>query len=99
MAWPEQSCFSIRISGSSLDRVIPDLPEGTVSCRSTGAVGSSDHYAAFNMIILKATREEALASLIWSWNKGCWQGFRSAIVNVAWHSILTDVSTRATTLT
>lgn len=92
--------FPTHISGSSLDPVISDLPEGAVSCRSIGAVGSSDHYAIFSRINLKATREEALTRTIWSWNKGCWQSFRSVLENTAWDSILTgDVNTQAFKLT
>lgn len=72
------------ISGSSQDPVNFDLPKGTVSCRNTGVVGSSDHYAIFSMINLKATREKALAGTIWSWNKGCRQGFRSACKWMKW---------------
>ncbi|XP_069974192.1 uncharacterized protein [Penaeus vannamei] len=82
--------FPTHISASSLGPVNSDRPQGAVSCYSTGAVGSSDHYAIFSRINLKATREEALTRTFWSW-----QGFRSVLENIAWDSIFTDVNTQA----
>lgn len=49
--------FPTHITGSSLDPVISDFLERTVSCCSKGAVGSLDHYAIFSM---KATHKSHL---------------------------------------
>ncbi|KAK3872494.1 hypothetical protein Pcinc_022431 [Petrolisthes cinctipes] len=53
--------FPTHTSGSSLDPVITDLPDGIISCRPLGMVGSSDHSAVLTTINTTADNDEATA--------------------------------------
>ena len=92
--------FPTHISGSSLDPVITDLPEGDVKCRSEGKVGSSDHFAVHTLLNIKATREEETTRLIWQWDRGDWHGLRAALDRIDWDNTLVgDVDDQAQALT
>ena len=92
--------FPTHISGSSLDPVITDLPEGDVKCRPEGKVGSSDHFAVHTLLNIKAMREEESNRTTWQWDRGDWQGLRAALVRTDWDNILVgDVDNQAQSLT
>lgn len=52
--------FPTHNSGSFLDPVISDLPEGIVTCRPLGAVGFSDHLAVLSTIQVAALGQSRL---------------------------------------
>lgn len=81
--------FPTHISGSSLDPVISDLPDGVISCRSLGAVGSSDHLAILTTIKVLADRDEAVIRTNWLWDRGNWDGLRGDLENISWTDVLT----------
>ncbi|KAK3872863.1 hypothetical protein Pcinc_022118 [Petrolisthes cinctipes] len=56
--------FPTHTSGSSLDPVITDLPDGIISCRPLGMVGSSDHLAVLTTINTTADNDEATARVV-----------------------------------
>ena len=92
--------FPTHISGSSLDPVITDLPDGDVICRSEGKVGSSDHFAVHTLLNIKAMREEEFTRTTWQWDRGDWHGLRAALNNTNWDNILVgDVDDQAHSLT
>ena len=92
--------FPTHISGSSLDPVITDLPDGDVKCRSEGKVGSSDHFAVHTLLNIKAMREEEFTRTTWQWDRGDWHGLRAALNNTNWDNILVgDVDDQAHSLT
>ena len=94
--------FPTHISGSSLDPVITDLHERDVMCCSKGTVGSSDHFAVFSQLNMKALREEAITRTIWHWDSGDWQGAQDALDTTDWENILAgdanDITQAATQL-
>ncbi|KAG0725961.1 hypothetical protein GWK47_004492 [Chionoecetes opilio] len=61
--------FPTHISGSSLDPVISDLPEGVITCRPLGAVGSSDHLAVLSTIHVAGLRDVPKKRTNWLWGK------------------------------
>ena len=92
--------FPTHISGSSLDPVITDLPEHLINCRALGTVGSSDHQVIHTKINIETARDKAVTRTIWLWDKGDWQGFRNALNNINWSSILKgNVNKQAKALT
>ncbi|KAK3852132.1 hypothetical protein Pcinc_041267, partial [Petrolisthes cinctipes] len=62
--------FPTHISGSSLDPVITDLPEGVITCRPLGMVGSSDHTVVFTTITTSVERDKPVDRINWLWNRG-----------------------------
>ena len=92
--------FPTHISGSSLDPVITDLPEGEVKCRPEGKVGSSDHFAVYTSLNIKATREKEATRTTWQWDRGDWNGLRAALDRIDWDNTLVgDVDDQAQSLT
>ena len=92
--------FPTHISGSSLDPVITDLPEGVVKCRSKGTVGSSDHFAVHTLLNINAMREEAAARTVWQWDRGDWHSLCAALDRIDWDNTLVgDVDDQAQSLT
>jgi len=92
--------FPTHTSGSSLDPVITDLPDGAVTCHSVGTVGSSDHYAILTWLNIRAMREEAFTRTVWHWGRSNWQGLRDALNETEWNNILAgDVDDQAQALT
>ena len=81
--------FATHNSGSSLDPVISDLPEGVVTCRPLGAVGSSDHLAVLTTIHVAALRDVTTMRTNWLWNRANWNDFQEALCQTPWHTILT----------
>ena len=81
--------FPTHISGSSLDPVISDLPEGVVVCRPLGAVGYSDHLAVLSTFHVAALRDAPTKRTNWLWGKTDWAGLQAALHHTAWHTILT----------
>lgn len=79
--------FPTHISGSSLDPVISDLPEGVVTCRPLGTVGSSDHLAVLTTVQVAALRDVPMKRTNWLWGKAE-DGFREALRITPWHNIL-----------
>ncbi|KAK3880803.1 hypothetical protein Pcinc_014724 [Petrolisthes cinctipes] len=80
--------FPTHISGSSLDPVISDLPEGIVTCRPLGTVGSSDHLAVLTTVDVAALRDAPMKRTNWLWGKADWDGFQEALCTTPWHNIL-----------
>jgi len=92
--------FPTHISGSSLDPVITDLPDGAVTCQSVGTVGSSDHFAILTRLNIRPMREEAFTRTVWHWGRSNWQGLRDALDKTEWNSILDgDVDDQTLALT
>ncbi|KAG0727448.1 hypothetical protein GWK47_004009 [Chionoecetes opilio] len=92
--------FPTHISGSSLDPVISDLPEGVVTCRPLGAVGSSDHLAVFSTIHVAGLRDVPKKRTNWLWGKTNWEGLQDALRHTPWNNILTgDVDTQVRSFT
>ncbi|KAG0711503.1 hypothetical protein GWK47_020499 [Chionoecetes opilio] len=92
--------FPTHISGSSLDPVISDLPEGVVICRPLGAVGSSDHLAVLSTIHVAGLRDVPKKRTNWLWEKTNWEGLQDALRHTPWNNILTgDVDTQVRSFT
>ncbi|KAK3878982.1 hypothetical protein Pcinc_016426 [Petrolisthes cinctipes] len=80
--------FPTHISGSSVDPVISDLPEGVITCRPLGTVGSSDHLAVLTTVHVAALRDAPMKHTNWLWGKADWDGFQEAMCTTPWHNIL-----------
>ncbi|KAK3848864.1 hypothetical protein Pcinc_044363, partial [Petrolisthes cinctipes] len=80
--------FPTHISGSSLDPVISDLPEGVVTCHPLGTVGFSDHLAVLTTVHVAALRDAPMKRTKWLWGKADWDGFQEALRTTPWHNIL-----------
>ncbi|XP_069972431.1 uncharacterized protein [Penaeus vannamei] len=92
--------FPTHISGSSLDPIITDLPDGAVTCQSVGTVGSSDHFAILTRLNIRPMREEAFTRTVWQWGRSNWQGLRDALDKTKWNTILDrDVDDQTLALT
>ena len=92
--------FPTHISGSSLDPVISDLPEGVVTCRPLGTVGSSDHLAVLTTVQVAAMCDVSMKRTNWLWGKADWEGFQNALRTTPWHNILVgDVDDQVNGLT
>ncbi|KAG0722807.1 hypothetical protein GWK47_043877 [Chionoecetes opilio] len=92
--------FPTHISGSSLDPVISDLPEGVITCRPLGAVGSSDHLAVLSTIHVAGLRDVPKKRTNWLWGKTNWEGLQDALRHTPWNNILTgDVDTQVRSFT
>ena len=73
-----------------MDPVLSDLSENFISCVSLRSVGSSDHYATLTNISIENIRETPVFKTIWLWDKGNWNGFRTALENIDWDSMPKD---------
>ncbi|KAG0724157.1 hypothetical protein GWK47_041233 [Chionoecetes opilio] len=92
--------FPTNISGSSLDPVTSDLPEGVVTCRPLGAVGSSDHLAVLSTIHVAGLRDVPKKRTNWLWGKTNWEGLQDALRHTPWNNFLTgDVDTQVRSFT
>lgn len=80
--------FPTHISGSSLDPVLTDLPASVVTCRSTGSVGSSDHFAVLTTIKLAVDRDEGVSRSNWLWRQADWSGLKAELATIDWPGLL-----------
>ncbi|KAK3867727.1 hypothetical protein Pcinc_026836 [Petrolisthes cinctipes] len=87
--------FPTHTSGSSLDPVITDLPDGIITCHPLGMVGSSDHSAILTTINTTADNDEATARVNWLWSRGDWDGLRNELDSTEWTELLQGCGTKA----
>ena len=80
--------FPTHERGGTLDPVISDLQEDTLSCHQLGLVGSSDHHAVLTQVDMGVARDEATARTVWLWDKADWCSFRRDLTSAVWPSIL-----------
>ncbi|KAK3894628.1 hypothetical protein Pcinc_001606 [Petrolisthes cinctipes] len=83
--------FPTHTSGSSLDPVTTDLPDGIITCRPLGMVGSSDHSAVLTTINTAADNDEATTRVNWLWSRGDWDGLRNKLDSTEWTELLQAV--------
>ena len=81
--------FPTHISGSSLDPVITDLPEGLVTCRPLGTPGSSDHVAILTTVKVRLDRDEPTTRTNWLWRRADWEALRAELSQTNWEDRLT----------
>lgn len=80
--------FPTHISGSSLDPFITDLPEGVITCRPLGTVGSLDHSAVLITITTSVERDKPVDCINWLWNRSDWEGLKRELQSIEWMSVL-----------
>ena len=92
--------FPTHRSGSSLDPVLSDLPDGYVRCRPLDYVGSSDHIGILTSVSLSIAMDECTVRTIWAWNRADWTSIRRKLNETDWDSLLSgDVNEDVATLT
>ena len=80
--------FPTHVRGGTLDPVMTDIPEGTVSCHQLGFVGSSDHHAVLTHVDVGVAREDASTRTIWLWDRADWPSLRQDLLCTDWPSLL-----------
>ncbi|XP_063876819.1 uncharacterized protein LOC135109359 [Scylla paramamosain] len=92
--------FPTHERGGTLDPVISDLEEDTLSCHQLGLVGSSDHHAVLTQVDMGVARDEATTRTVWLWDRADWGSLRRDLRRTDWPSILqggAEVQARAFT--
>ncbi|KAK8373042.1 hypothetical protein O3P69_011770, partial [Scylla paramamosain] len=92
--------FPTHERGGTLDPVISDLEEDTLSCHQLGLVGSSDHHAVLTQVDMGVARDESTTRTVWLWDRADWGSLRRDLRRTDWPSILqggAEVQARAFT--
>ncbi|XP_063875034.1 uncharacterized protein LOC135108190 [Scylla paramamosain] len=92
--------FPTHERGGTLDPVISDLEEDTLSCHQLGLVGSSNHHAVLTQVDMGVARDEATTRTVWLWDRADWGSLCRDLRRTDWPSILqggAEVQARAFT--
>ena len=92
--------FPTHVQGGTLDPVISDLGDDTITCSQLGQAGTSDHFAILSRVNLAPAREENIFRKIWLWDRADWPSMKRELASTDWDSLLMgDANHKTATLT